>query len=403
MGWTSDDILEANPAGPDHERSWVAALVATGQAHLPTLAGIADELEAREQNHAAGIFQLPYPVRFPDGFHRLDALEEQGLHADLAFTLFELGFEAANRVRLAPVSTDRRPHGPVITQVAALVPIWGQRRRFHDKYLHHVERATPGNPMIIAQRDSWHQNRPQFLGEYERLLAGSLARQILAGLRTLLPAYAISAINEAPVPEQLYSFVAMTAPGRLIRTEATRSVVEAILRQAGRELPPVQDYEVVKRAMQVRHRRFGRFEAQLFALERLCSEGESALALTGSFSLLEWAIKALLVASGGKWSGWLEIQAHPSLTFLTPQHWTIIHQIKTLRNQQVHEAPPARQSIALPARTAGRQADEFGGDDIPGKVRAGLTLAFEVFREANRRGISIDEFKIPPSAKSSKS
>ena len=127
MRWTAEDILEANPIMPGQDRSVLERLIATGQVDLKFAAEVADEIESRPQPHIAAFFQLPYAVCVERGWHRIDTLEE-GLFAEFTFRPFELFYTDSGTITLREVSGEARSW-PVVTQVAALFPIWGRRAR----------------------------------------------------------------------------------------------------------------------------------------------------------------------------------------------------------------------------------------------------------------------------------
>lgn len=388
MHWTAEDVIDANPAPRRPGRSVIERLVETGQIDLEFVASIADEIEGRPQHHVAAFFQLPYELHVDLGWHRIDTLEE-GLYAEFNFTPMQIVFGDGDLVSLQPLSGGRKGTCPIVTQVAALFPVWGRRARFHAKYLHHVEQQTKDNPIIIPQGESWIDNRPIFLGDYETNMAKRLIREIQAALRSFLPAYSITALTEAPVPDWLYAYYAMPAPGRVIPSGQAVSVIRALAQRSVRTSAEQQSYARIAQAMTTKFRLFGPFEAQLFAMERLRSEGEVALALIGGISLLEWVLKAIASRSGHLRRGGLgEVMRHASIDFFAPDEKELIRRARVARNALVHEEPRPRRSLTT-----------AGAVEIPSlplaegctteDVHALLQLAFRAFREANRRGVPV--------------
>ena len=391
MDWTVDDVIDANPIEPGQSRSVLDRLLTTGQTNLDVLASAAIEIERRSRHYVASFFQLPFAVLVEPGWHRLKAHTlDDGMYAEFAFTPFELIYEDNGKMGLRHVPAAAQPKWPVITQVTALFPVWGIRARFHDKYLHHVEVGTKGNPTIVPQGPSWIDNRPISLGTYETNLARRLIREIQPCLRGFLPAYAITSLTEAPVPDWVYAYHAMPAPGRVVPAGPAVPVVKALVQQAAQALPPMQSFAPISRAMETKFRDFGRFEAQLFAMERLRLEGEIALSLIGGISLLEWVLKAIARTSGGaKFRGLSDVVGHPSITFFAPAEIELIDLARRARNALVHDQPPHRRSLTAGGASSHSQLPEGASHCSSGDVRSILELAFKAFREANRRGVAI--------------
>lgn len=391
MSWTPDDILEANPVGHRQERSVLDRLLSTGQAELSVLANAASELEARPRQFVAAFFHLPYPIVVDPGWHRVEAHTlDDGMYGELAFRPFELIYSDLGDMSLREVLPHSRPNWPVITQVTALFPLWGIRARYHEKYIHHIERGTRGNPIIIPQGPSWIDNRPISLGVYETNLAKRLIRELQAVLRSFLPAYSIASLTEAPIPEWLYAYYAMTAPGRIVPSGPAVPVARALIRQSVHSMPKLQPFAPISQAMKTKFRVFGRFEAQLFAMERLRLDGEVALALIGGVSLLEWVLKAIATGTTKiKFRGLEEVSKHPSMGFFTATDISLLHLARRARNALVHEEPPTRRSLITAGAGLRSQLYQDGSHCTSEDVRALLELAFKAFREANLRGVTV--------------
>lgn len=388
MHWTAEDVVDANPTPRRPSRSVIERLVETGQIDLEFAAGIAAEIEGRPQHHVAAFFQLPYGIHVEPGWHRIDTLEE-GLYADFSFTPMQIVFGDGDLVSLQPLVQGTKSKWPIVTQVVALFPVWGRRARFHAKYLHHVEQQTKDKPIIIPQSESWIDNRPIFLGDYETNLAKRLIREIQAALRTFLPAYSITALTEAPVPDWLYAYYAMPAPGRIIPSGQAVSVVRALAQRSVRTSVEPQSYALIAQAMTTKFRLFGPFEAQLFAMERLRCDGEVALALIGGISLLEWVLKAIASRSGPQRRDNLaEVMRHASIDFFASDQRELVRRARVARNALVHEEPRPRRSLTTAGAVAIPSPPLAEGCTTE-DVHALLQLAFLAFREANRRGVPV--------------
>lgn len=385
MNWSPDDILDSNAAQPNQSRSRLERVVALGQANLEILSEVADELEARPTNHVAGFFQLPYPVRIEAGWHRVKTAE-QGLYAELKCEPCRISITGAESFELVRASASGHQKSPSVTQVVALIPVWGRRALYHDKYLNHVAEGRRGNPIIIPQGQSWVQNRPMFLDGYEQGLGTRIIREIMAAMRDFLPAYSVLAVQEAPVPSLLYSYFAMTAPGRLIFAGNNVSVIEPLLQSRSWHASdaPVGAAALTS-AMKTRYRDLGQFEAQLFALERLRSQGELALALVGTLSLLEWLLTTFIIRHGGKKPKNLaDAIKHPFVTFFSTEELEMLYRVRHIRNQAVHEKLPARESLVSAGNLYGRELTGMSAAISPDEVRVLMQIVFEAFRAVNR-------------------
>ena len=389
--WTPDDIVDANPPGPGQSRSVLQRLVATGQTDLSLLAEVAGLIDQAERPLVAAFFQLPSAVAIDAGWHRLPTHTlDEGMSGSFSFRTRELVYSDSGDLSLKEVSSGGMSTWPVITQVAGLFPVWGVRALHHGKYLHHAENGTRGNPVIVPQGPSWIDNRPITLGVYETNLAKRLMREIQAILRSFLPAYAIASLTETPVPEQLYGYHAMPAPGRIVQGDRSVSAAKALIRRSVQAAVPVLPFAPIEQAMRTKFRTFGRFESQLFAMERLRRDGETALALIGGVSLLEWTLKAIAGAgNGGRFRGLADVADHPSIDFFSAEELHTINLARRTRNTLVHEEPPARHSLTTGGPTIRAQIAQPDQPFGPERVRQLLEIAFKAFREANKRGVTI--------------
>lgn len=242
--------------------------------------------------------------------------------------------------------------------------------------------------MIVPQEDSWIDNRPLYRREYETNFASRLIRELASGLRVVLPAYSVKALQEAPLPKLLYSYHTMIAPGHLVYAGDNVSILRALM-ESREDVEPIDlvSGAGLALAMRTRYREFSRFELQLFALERMRREGEVTLALIGCLSLVEWLLNLYLVSKGSRKTKLFDALRHPAIDFLSHTEIEILDRARQARNLAVHEKPPARQSL-LTTNFSGR---ELGGISVAltaAEVRTIMEIIFKTFREINLRGIS---------------
>jgi hypothetical protein len=385
MEWSAEDIADLNPAQPGQIKSKLERYLSTAQINLSLSAKAASEIELREQDYVAAFFQLPFPVHVEPVWHSV-ATGTPGLRAELKFDLCQIRLTASNEFELLPHRDGLEGDWPLVTQVTALFQVWGIRARFHRKYLTHIESSRTHNPIIVPQVYSWIDNRPISLRDYGFNLSARLLREVVPLLRCVLPAYSICALREAPVPSRALGYHAMIAPGRLTFAGEAISTVSALLRehpttQISKEVSATQ----ISAAMKTQYREFGQFEAQLFALERLRAQGETALALIGSLSLLEWVLNAHFARLGkSKKLKLFDAIHHPEMDVLSDEEVELIDRARQARNRVVHETPPMRHSLTASTGTPGRELEGLSSPMPTHEVRQVIEVAFKAFREANR-------------------
>lgn len=382
MFWTADDIAEANGPQANQTRSKLDHILSLGGTNLEFLAEIANELETRPTNHVAAFFQLPYPVSVAAGWYKLSALTE-GILPELRFNVCSISLSGPTKFRLdcAPQSDHE---GILVTQCVALFPVWGIRSQFHDRYIEYADRTHDQNPVIVPQGPSWIGNRPIFLRDYENNFASRLIRELQPALRQFLPTYSILSMREAYLPSEIYAYSTMLAAGRIAFAGEFIPIHKPIFQSlSGSDLPIAVDQHKMIAGLAIRHRELGRFESQILALERLRSQGETALALIGALSLLEWLLDSHIQRQGGSAKNLYQATRHGAAGFLTVEEVAFIDKAREARNQAVHEEPPVRHSILSASK---RKGQEIGGlfariDDS--EVQLLLRLVFDIYRRIN--------------------
>ena len=382
MNWTADEILDSNLPEPDQSNSKIERVAKSAQVNFEILANVANELETREGPHVAALFQLPFAVSTGANWCRVDT-GTHGVRADIRTEVCQVELVSLDQFRLVRGRAEK-PTAPLITQVIALFPLWQPRAKFYEKYLTYAFDPRRGDAIVVPQGSSWIDNRPITTKAFGHDIARRLFREVKPILRSFLPAYSITAISAVPVPSQVYGYMAMTAPGRVMFAGESVSVVSGLLDRLVRTAPvETVDQGTISSAMQTRYREFGPFEAQLFALERLRADGEVALALIGTLSLLEWVLNTFIGGTGGKERNLVSSIGDKRVTFFTEQEKELINTARRARNAAVHGEPPSRNSLLTGGAAAGREVDGLSTRITALEVRQIIELVFKAYRETN--------------------
>jgi hypothetical protein len=382
MGWTAEDILDANPPGNDQSNSKIERVAKSAQVNFEILADVANELELREVPHVAALFQLPFAVPTGSKWHRVET-GTQGVRAEIKTELCQVEMASLDQFRLLRGDTKYRS-APIITQIVALFPLWQPRVSFYERYLTYAHDPRRSSAIVVPQGPSWIDNRPISTLAFGHDIAKRLFREVKPILRSFLPAYSITAIAEVPVPSTIYGYMAMPAPGRVMFAGDSVSVVSGLLERLV-SVPPLETVEQGRllSAMQTRYREFGPFEAQLFALERLRADGEVALALIGTLSLLEWVLNSFIGNGGGKERNLASSIRDKRITFFSDAQKDLIDTARRARNAAVHGEPPSRNSLVAGGSAAGREVEGLSTKISSLEVRQIIELVFMAYRETN--------------------
>lgn len=386
MTWDFDEIVELNPASPGQARSPIERLLDVGAASPELLCFLAGEMEKRGPDHVAVLFQLPFPVMLEHPWERLPTSPDS-LSAHVSFQSLHLHVDDFGRSSLRHVpfrGAGERCESVPVAQGLAFIQVWGKRQRFHPRYLSAVDRGRPSD-VVVPQRESWIQNRPITGEAYEENFSTRLRLEVSSMLAHFLPAYSLLSRTEAPTPHRLYGFATMLSPGRVSKVGSAFPLLKHFLPGsdgAGNRSVSSSDLHATLRGPP---RELGRFEAQLFAMDRLRREGEVALSVVGTAALLEWLLANRLGAKRGN-ATLSNLLKDPELNGLPPELLLLADEVRKTRNGLVHGAPPKRQL----ARRIGEftsSGREMGIDDrfAPERAREFIEGAFEIFRLLNQR------------------
>lgn len=387
--WSEEAILEAN--GEQDPATTTKLMRIKNQAGpcLDYLAHIADEIESRSTNHVAAFFQLPYPVRVEAGWYRLPTIEAN-VFADVRFDLFELTYANDGGISLVRAVPDGPHQGPLITQVCALFPVWGARSNYYEKYQDLLYREGSWKQVVIPLSSSWigfrseFGNRPATVSMFETNFAGKLLQMANALLRDFLPSYSVISLSETPIPEKILGFCSMLSPGRIVfagdYVPVYRAMLNAIIE---RQNSTVCSRANVESALRVRYRRLSQFELQILAMERIRRRGEPALALIGTYSLLEWLIETHFDKRGIAIKNLKTALRNQNADFINGEEFDLFEAAAQLRNRAVHEAPPVRHSIDVSSARGGQEMAIGEAGQEADTVTRFISLVFEIYRRLN--------------------
>lgn len=391
--WDIADIEDANPRVLPHLRS-------IGAAHDAFICEAAAEIEARDHPHVAVFFQLPYALRVEDGWLSLKTLEK-GVSADVKLALLKLEISDRGKILIQPISRSEIAGipGPVVTQVMAIVPLWGGHTRFYEKYAACYDGVVLKDEIVASVEDNWivgHRLTATKASVYESNIARKMLGEMKVMLRRLLPAYSLATMREAPQPSELGNFFVMTLPGRLTLFRPPIPVASELLnRSRSEQIGEVSKSQLIP-LMAGSPRDLSKFEQQLLAMDRLCREGEPKLALVGILSLVEWFSATHCHYDRSKVTreqpslSWL-LRKTDALAFLDGSERDFLNAAIAKRDRFVHGAPPTRESVTDGvARSPGRESDDLTAEGAV-DVKALIVCAFRIFREVNSRKSSIVE------------
>ena len=121
----------------------------------------------------------------------------------------------------------------------------------------------------------------------------------------------------------------------------------------------------------------------LLAMNCLRLDGEEALGLIGTISVLEWFLNLEYGQGLPRPLSIRRLTATGRLAFLPHPILTQLEEAAKLRNATVHGTPSARDSLREGTMTSGREREEMDAAISTAKVEEIIRLVFEVFRMSN--------------------
>lgn len=100
-------------------------------------------------------------------------------------------------------------------------------------------------------------------------------------------------------------------------------------------------------------------------------------------SLLEWLLNGRLQDLGLREANLAGALRRPEIDFFSADEEEFLHRVRRARNDIVHGAPPARQSLTAGGSEAGRETEGMKSTISAQDVRTLIELVFKAFRQIN--------------------
>lgn len=277
---------------------------------------------------------------------------------------------------------------PVFTQIMIRIPLWVPRLTYYPKYIEFIQNEESKDRTLVPVERSWKEvgGRPVpiNLQSFEYDLVQRMSLESSSIIRSFLRHYTVISLSETPIPNQLMGYFLMTSAGRVATLGPTNGIISYLMShnvttKAGLVTPS----DIEKAARGVTRREFSKFERQLFAMKRLCDEGELALSIVGTMSLLEWLFKS---AAGFKGNSIIVQVVRSNKLDLPPEMLNALESARQLRNKLAHEELPDRREVTRGSERS--ESDEFFGRRTGlshEAANATIRLAFDLYRLLNVR------------------
>jgi hypothetical protein len=362
-------------------------LISIGAVWPALLDEIADIQDSKDAPHVSMFFQLPYLIDLERTWYRVrGSREDPNRYAYLQARPAVLQWSSSGEllVEEAAKSTETAEQGSVFTQMIALVPLWHRREEYYPNYQRCLSDNELTNRVLVPPERSWFpDHRAITASQYEMDVTSRMTRLVLSALRYFLPNYSISSLTEAPIPKTLCGLFSMPSPGRVYFNQFPDSIVTQLVTRRAEEQPEPISASQIQSAMKIGLRELGAFEHQLFAMNRLRLQGERALALIGTLSLLEWYLNLYFPYKRDKQYSVGKLIREECLEFLTTEARKILLEASQLRNGLVHGSPPRRHSLMSAQGRPGQEIEYEGNGISTEKVWRIIRTSLDVYRQAN--------------------
>lgn len=347
-------------------------------------------------------FQLPFPLHTTSEFYSV-ARKRQKVTVYLRFLPiqvsvspdFRISVSGLGTVGATPAGTDGRTFD--CTQCIASIPLWGTRLEYYEKYLDLVQRRRPDDVVIPSQWNPYHDSMPGAVTAhmFEANMAERSLTEANLAIRRFLRDYMIVTLEEVPLPKNLYSIFAVTAPDRIFSFGPYYSIGFGLFARHRSTAIRAATADAMATALKWPIREFSSFELQIFALKRLADNGEPALALVGLMALVEWYLNENLPERGRQRLSLSAIVRHPHYDFVPSDIKTAIDAHRKIRNFIVHEQPTDKTAHHDPQSGAvgARAPDSSAAGSFTAFYEA-AAAGFELYRLVNmnthkaRQGVS---------------
>ena len=269
------------------------------------------------------------------------------------------------------------------TQCIALMPLWGSRLQYYQKYCDLSERGRDSDVVIPREEKpfTYSLSGAITVRMYELELSKRSILEASNAVRRFLRDYMALSLHEVEIPELLYSPIASPRPERYFPLGDSPDLLFGLFsRPRNRALRQVS-LENIEKAAKWPSRSFSPFESQILALKRLSDRGEPELALVGLMSLVEWFLKEGLpenLAKKRKKPRLVDlIGIAQEFVNLPDSLWSTLQASREVRNIHTHDKPTSKSQSYDPASV------RYGDPESAKLFDATAFAAFELFRAVN--------------------
>ena len=348
--WTFEELQRVN--SPDHGQrdSILTFLLGVNAATPELLCGAADRLEELGPPYVCCFAQLPFPICVEAGEYAVKA-DTETVIMRLEFRLVEATIDDQGRSQLLLEPNgdcdNKTASSPLGTQVIGFIPLWGRRTLYYKNYLACLKadglRDEVINPALQDGRGYGYKGTVVTSHSFEAELPKKMLDEFPIALRRFISNYSVLALDDIPVPNFLYGYFVMTAPGRIAYGRPPVPLTRGLLR-THTSILPVERAKIVE-ALKTSIREIDRFILQLQAMKRVANSGEPELAIVGAVSALEWYANRFVEPPRDRYK-----TSHPLRTALKMAPLSQLSEaLKSkllaavdLRNTLVHGTPPPR-------------------------------------------------------------
>lgn len=357
-------------------------LFSIGAAWPQLIEEVSDALDSEDAPHVAAFFQVPFPLYIEPALHKVPALRP-GLTIRLNARLIAVEIDELARLTARERTEGDDERHLIVSQMVAFIPLWHPRSEYYADYVKCVRDDDLVHRIIVPPEDSWLEHRAISSSDFEHDITRRVTRELLTAIRHFLPCYSVVSLQEAPMPAWLSNYFLLTAPGRVTFNRAPEPVLKRLPVRPTTSAPSVASSKDLQLAMRLRYRELTKFEHQLLAMNRLRLEGEKALALIGTVSVLEWFLDQHHGANPKRQDSITTLVNTGCLNFLSAPLIDKLREIAKLRNRVVHGAPPGRHSLTYMHGAPGRERDSIDDAVSSGAIEEIIRTALEIFRLSN--------------------
>jgi hypothetical protein len=384
--WTWEDIELMNPPTTGQSRPLLHYLLNIGAVAPDLLCEGAETLESLEYPHILTFGLLPCVLSTGDDTFSLSGWGINVPSVELRFRTVTLTMEAGGSIK----QTNAKDRNSIneknvianATLVLGLIALWGKRRILYDNYKTSI---TPSGlqDRNIGERKPWMElpkdasTGPLSAKAFENELTIRVRKEVVYALDGFLRAYGMAQMENIYTKAYLYSYFAMTHPGRI----SAGGIPVPLYFSLRNFIPNYANVELDRDKFSKCQRSSGqkdRIVRQLLAMSRLIKEGEPELAIVGSVSSMEWFLNTKFPEFIHKGKNNKEYKASlaqcltksPLNKILDEKIKNKLYKLVEIRNSIVHGEPPIRENYS-------------SAPTLEAFARFSLELCFQVYRLIN--------------------